>query len=575
MGIIKLNKNSTLVINFIKVFVIIMIICIVFCAFMFAASRRSFDTELRLDSSNVIDRLTNTADISFRNIEYVASKLNSDAHIQAYMYYSKAETLYPNIDGIMQNTLKLYKDMNRHIESIYVCSPVNATVFTTSEKYSMSDFHDSEVLSIADGLPVGSYAFIRDKENVFPNVITFIHKSSSDGNYGEIIINVTTESIVSTIVDTCDISGNFYILDEHGNVLYTKKTGMIGKPIQSNAVLKNFEMDTTPVLLHTDGKTNCVVLKKSSFFGWNYVHQNTIDNYARQLRLNNRILMFPIAAIFICGLIISLSITFYTYRPISQIIKIVQDPNSYLSYPKIKNEEVNIVASKTLLLINSNEKLKQSLNKKIALLNDAQLTMLQAQINPHFLYNVLNVLNGNIAEECGYNSKSIDMVLCLSKLLRYALNTDKIIVPVKQELSYLKKYVQLLKYRYTDLFCVEYEIDNAILECKILKMSLQPLVENCVEHGFANKTSGGIIKISGVKTDVGYSISVSDNGCGITNFDFQTLFNTDEQDINFNSGHIGLGCVIYRYRIVFNKNAEIKIDTAPENGTKITINIIE
>ena len=86
MGIIKLNKNSTLVINFIKVFVIIMIICIVFCAFMFAASRRSFDTELRLDSSNVIDRLTNTADISFRNIEYVASKLNTDAHIQAYMY---------------------------------------------------------------------------------------------------------------------------------------------------------------------------------------------------------------------------------------------------------------------------------------------------------------------------------------------------------------------------------------------------------------------------------------------------------------------------------------------------------
>ena len=185
------------------------------------------------------------------------------------------------------------------------------------------------------------------------------------------------------------------------------------------------------------------------------------------------------------------------------------------------------------------------------------------------------MLNGNIAEECGYNSKSIDMVLCLSKLLRYALNTDKIIVPVKQELNYLKKYVQLLKYRYTDRFCVEYEIDNAILECKILKMSLQPLVENCVEHGFANKTSGGIIKISGVKTDVGYSISVSDNGCGIINFDFQTLFNTDEQDINFNSGHIGLGCVIYRYRIVFNKNAEIKIDTAPENGTKITINIIE
>ncbi len=573
MDKIKFNKNSSLAMNFIKILIIIMIICVCFSAFMLSSSRRSFDAKLRLDSSNTIDRLVNVSDISFRNIEYILSKLNSDSPVQAYMYYSKSAPLYSNIDALMQNTLGLYKDMNRHIESIYVYSPVNNAVFTTTGEYPISDFQDGKALSLADDLPVGSYAFIRDKENVFPNVVTFIIKSNSDDNYGEVIINVTTESIVSTIVNTCDIRGDFYIIDSLGSVLYTKKTGMIGKSLDEN--LNQGELSPTPHLIYSNGKADCTVLGKSSFFNWSYVHRYIIDDYSRQLRINNRVLVFPIVAIFICGLLISLSIAFYTYRPIGQILKIVQNPYEYLSYQKTKNEDVNIVASKILMLISSNENLKQKLNNKIALLNSAQLNMLQAQINPHFLYNVLNVLNGNIVEECGYNSKSMDMVLCLSRILRYALNTDILIVSVKQELEYLKKYVQLLKYRYADRFCVEYEINSGILDCRILKMSLQPLVENCVEHGFANKQSGGIIKITGKKTDLGYSISVSDNGCGITDFDVESMLDMSELGINFNSEHIGLGSVIYRYKIVFNKNAEITVDTSPENGTKVTINIIE
>lgn len=573
MDKIKFNKNSSLAMNFIKILIIIMIICVCFSAFMLSSSRRSFDAKLRLDSSNTIDRLVNVSDISFRNIEYILSKLNSDSPVQAYMYYSKSAPLYSNIDALMQNTLGLYKDMNRHIESIYVYSPVNNAVFTTTGEYPISDFQDGKALSLADDLPVGSYAFIRDKENVFPNVVTFIIKSNSDDNYGEVIINVTTESIVSTIVNTCDIRGDFYIIDSLGSVLYTKKTGMIGKSLDEN--LNQGELSPTPHLIYSNGKADCTVLGKSSFFNWSYVHRYIIDDYSRQLRINNRVLVFPIVAIFICGLLISLSIAFYTYRPIGQILKIVQNPYEYLSYQKTKNEDVNIVASKILMLISSNENLKQKLNNKIALLNSAQLNMLQAQINPHFLYNVLNVLNGNIVEECGYNSKSMDMVLCLSRILRYALNTDILIVSVKQELEYLKKYVQLLKYRYADRFCVEYEINSGILDCRILKMSLQPLVENCVEHGFANKQSGGIIKVTGKKTDLGYSISVSDNGCGITDFDVESMLDMSELGINFNSEHIGLGSVIYRYKIVFNKNAEITVDTSPENGTKVTINIIE
>lgn len=576
MSRIKLKRNSALVINFMKIFALMVAICVVASAFMLGISKRNFEMKLKLDSSNAISRLTNVADIAFRNIEYASSKLCADAYVQAYMFYPTAIQLYSNISDIMSNTLQLYKGMNRHIESIYVYSEVSDSIFTTFGEFDASAFSDKDALSLIDGLPIGSYAFIREKENVYPNVITFIYKANSDDNFGAVIINVTTESIVSYIVDMCDISGSFYMLDKEGTILYTKKEDMINNRLSSYPILRNVSLTDSPTLIRTDDGVIGGVMSDSSFFDWSYVHLSLLEDYRNQLKANNLVLIFPLIMIFISGFLVSLSITVYTYRPIEQILKIAQDPQKYFTSGKSKseNDEVSIVAAKILMLISSNEKLNESLNNKISLLNSAQINMLQAQINPHFLYNALHILNGCIVLECGYNSKSSEMVVCLSQFLRYALKTDKILISIKQELNYLKKYVRLLEYRYTDQFSVVYDIDDNILDKNILKMSFQPLVENCIEHGFADKCSGGIITISAKKTDLGYKISVSDNGVGITNFDIASLFDTDERNITFNSDHIGLRSVIYRYKIVFSNNAEIKIESTPNVGTTITIEII-
>lgn len=576
MNNIQIKKNSALVINFIKILSMIIIVCVILSVFMYCISKNNFDTKINLDTKNTIQRLTSTADITFGNIEYASKKLYNDTYVQSYMFYPKSVQLYSDIDEYLNNTLRIYKDMNRHIESIYVYSDLNQKIFTTENEYDISEFSDKDVLNLTKNAPPGSYAFIRNKDYIYPNVISFIYKASSDNNSGEVIINVATQTIVSNIVDMCGVTDDFYIIDGNKNILYTKKEDMISTNLNSYPVFSNIKIPLSPTLISNHDTYNCFALNQSSLYNWEYAYISELNNYPEQLKINNRILIFPLIMIFLSGIIISISIAIYTYRPIKQIMTITQNPQKYLLSKKktITNDEVNIIASKILMLISDNKELNESLKNKILLLNDAHLKMLQAQINPHFLYNVLNVLNGNVVLECGYNSTSSEMILCLSQLLRYALKTDKILVSVKNELNYLKKYICLLKYRYADQFSVIYDIDDDVLNCKILKMSLQPLVENCIEHGFADKSSGGIITISAKKTETGFMLSVSDNGIGISNFDISSLYETNENDINFNSEHIGLKSVIYRYNIVFNRDALIKIDSLSNQGTTITIEII-
>ncbi len=553
-----------------------MIICIVLSGLVLQISKNNFDATLELNNYNTISRLTNAADISFRNMEYIVKKLYENPYVQAYMFYSDPKRLHYNVEEHIQSVLSAHKDLNRHIDSIYIYSEINDKFYTTEGEFTTEVFTDKEILSLTQANDSVSFAFMRKKENIYPNVITFIYKTVSDDKYGAIILNVVTSSIVNNITDMCDVYDDFYILDSDNKILWNKKEDIINTKIDSYPVFKNININDTCQLVKENMNYSCVASKSSLYYGWKYVNMVAVSDYDKQLKSNNTILILPLIMIFFSGLLASCLIAMYTYRPIERMVKVVQNPHNYFidRRKRYKHDEVDIVASKILMLIDSNEKLNESINNKVSLLNDTQLKMLQAQINPHFLYNVLNVLNGSIVAECGYNSNSSEMVMCLSHLLRYALKTDKILVPFKKELEYLKKYIQLLEYRYKNQFSVVYDIDNTVLDTEVLKMSLQPLVENCVEHGFADKHSGGLITIRAQETENGVQISVSDNGTGMTAFDQNFIFDSDEHKINFNSDHIGLKSVIYRYKIVFNDSADIKIQSNPSMGTTVIIDIV-
>lgn len=190
----------------------------------------------------------------------------------------------------------------------------------------------------------------------------------------------------------------------------------------------------------------------------------------------------------------------------------------------------------------------------------SELKALQAQIQPHFLFNALNT----IISFCRTDAlKARDLLTKLSVYLRTSFQTGDAFVPLEKELEHVKNYLDIEEARFSNRLEVKYDIEQGI-NCHVPPLILQPLVENSLKHGLANKTADGVICVTVKQLADFVSITVCDNGCGIDKEKLDDLLDTTSQ----NSG-VGLQNVISRIHFIY--DTEVSITSTLEKGTVITI----
>jgi two-component system sensor histidine kinase YesM len=199
---------------------------------------------------------------------------------------------------------------------------------------------------------------------------------------------------------------------------------------------------------------------------------------------------------------------------------------------------------------------KIKLNEK-----EAKIATLNAQIKPHFIYNTLNTINWMAMEN--NETKISKMVLSLSSILQYSFEDHEIVVHFTEEINWLKQYVYIMSTRFTGKFVVEYDLDPVLYNCYVPKLLLQPLVENSIIHGFHNRSSGGVILISGWIDGQDVYLSVIDNGCGISEQKAATLL----QDTN---SSIGCRNVDHKLKLIFGPQYGLEISSTENRGTTVT-----
>lgn len=226
------------------------------------------------------------------------------------------------------------------------------------------------------------------------------------------------------------------------------------------------------------------------------------------------------------------------------------------------NNEESITAQKKYLAIGLSQLISTQLeiskleNLK-AMARDAELKVLQNQINPHFLFNSLHAIAAFLRFDPG---KAREMVIDLSTYLRYNLeNTDKL-VPLEKELEQVRAYINIEKSRFPDRFNVFYNIEKNLENVKIPSLTIQPLVENSLKHGIFKKNEKGNVKISIEKKNGEYLVIIEDDGIGI---DKNVIDNLD-REIGKN---IGLKNVHSRLKLIYGRGLEIQ---RLEKGTKIS-----
>lgn len=265
-------------------------------------------------------------------------------------------------------------------------------------------------------------------------------------------------------------------------------------------------------------------------------------------------------------------VTLRTYQPVLSILHLLdQETAPQTMEASQRLDELFFIKNQLYTSKLKSQQLQTKLNLQMKQLSYAQIDALQAQIDPHFLYNTLDTINWMSIRKNGGKNAVSDMISSLGKLLQISLKKDSYLVSVREEIEHTKIYLELLEKRYQDRLHIQWNIDKSILDCQIVKLSLQPIVENSVMHGLRQKRYYGTIKIEGIHENGCGIISITDDGVGMSPEAMDLL----QKSLNEASddSHIGLRNVHKRFRLLFGDSYGITLASPFSQGNGLTVTV--
>ncbi len=289
-------------------------------------------------------------------------------------------------------------------------------------------------------------------------------------------------------------------------------------------------------------------------------------------------MLWVYALIFICNCIVILFISYWTtkriFDQIKYMIDVFDDAERGIFHTQEErhplNDEYSLVMNNVMHTFLNSSYLNMQLKEREALLESAELKALQLQINPHFLFNTLQSVELQARKILGRENDMSRILQNVSDILKYSLQSAKRTVTVETEIRYLKKYVEIQRFRFGETFIVYYEVDEKALQGQVFKLMLQPLVENSILHGVRNLERTGYIKVKVLRCGEELICSVTDNGRGFNRERINELYERihDEQ-----SESIGLTNVNRRLKLTYGESSELRIRSKEGIGTDIIFRI--
>ncbi len=321
-----------------------------------------------------------------------------------------------------------------------------------------------------------------------------------------------------------------------------------------------------------------ITFNTSSSTNWTVISIIPIDILYRSVSFLEVVILFTVIICLLLSLMIAMIISRNITRPISDLRELMRRAELgefNVQIPVKTTDEIGELSLSFNSMITKINNLIQTVYETKILKREAELNALQSQINPHFLYNTLQIMD-IIAEDEGI---FIIGSICkaLSKLFRYSINRGKEIVPISSEIEHLKNYIYIQKIRFKDKFEVIYNIDEYICDYRIIKLILQPLVENAILHGTEKKIGQCKIIISGVIKNDTIEICVEDTGVGMDENHLQKIRRSLNDEIihaetyTLSRGSIGIINVSARIKLYFGEQYGLQIDSNLNQGTKVKV----
>ena len=421
---------------------------------------------------------------------------------------------------------------------------------------------DGDWIFETDGGGIVSY---KSKNRNILSMIRVIKKKTDYSKLGILMVNID-EKTIREIFDSVggNLNSNFYVL--------MNDTLIFGPEEKENYdvsrdIIGSLKENETKIV--RSGENSMVYKKISSMIdGWTIAIETPLSSFSNSISYFDTIivLIVNIGMLILCWFFISRTVS----RPIQKMEEQMMYSKSIPENMEVDEEcedEITNLKRTYNNLLNSIRKLLERTKEEEKIIRKNELDLILEQINPHFLYNTLDVISGLTL--IGDQDKSFQMTQALGRFYRNSLNSGCQVILVREELDIIKSYMTIINIRYDNEISIEYEVDESLLDILMLKLILQPLVENAVHHGMRQKEGKGELRISVQALDDRLmEVSVRDNGVGIPEDKIRLILEGGYK--NSKSG-FGLHSVKQRVELFYGVEDAVSISSQPGCWTEVRV----
>ena len=433
-------------------------------------------------------------------------------------------------------------------------------------------FDKSVYSNLKDGYAISQPHVNTLYQNKYPWVVTIAKKEYSNLFSQQVFVAIDFRfSSIAKYIDKVSIGqrGYCYIVNSKGQIIYHPQQQMLFSGLK--------EENTSEISELSDGihrkKDNIYNISSLDSCNWKIVGVSFNDEITQAVK--SQVVVGLIFALFFSAFmsaVIYFLLSRTVTRPVRRLVASMQKFEKQAETFEYKADMSNVAEFQTLstsfehmvLMIQS---LVEKVHNEEIVLRKTELKALQAQINPHFLYNTLDSIQWMCEQD---NSKdAVKMVGALAKLFRISISHGNEFITISDELKHAESYLIIQSYRYKNQFTYSFDVDKSILDCMCNKITIQPFIENAIYHGLDRMVDEGEIKIIVERRGKDIAIIVKDNGLGMTEEQCKAVLQKGRSD----SKGIGVKNVDDRLKIYFGEEYGITIDSELDVGTTVTIKI--
>lgn len=529
----------------------------------------------------IIQQMNQNIDSYIDYMENIAYLISSNEDVQDYLFDEKIDN-----EGRYRilNQFQTILDSRSDIRNVGIISKNGRMLINDGSKSVNQDLdlNTQEWYATALEKPNGPILTSSHVQHIIsgerPWVITLsrgIRDRSGSGEKEGVFFIDLNYSAISGLCDqsTVGTKGYAFILDAKGNIVYHPQQQQLYNELQTENISLIVDTDEDTVLTGTGNDGKLYSISRSEKTGWTVVDCTNVKELLSKSRQAQSVYVLTAIILVIVALLFSRFMARSITLPIQKLrdsMKKVQEGDFSVSDVVVdsKNEIGSLTKSFDVMTHRIHELMEQNVHEQEEK-RKSELKALQSQINPHFLYNTLDSIIW--MAEGKKNEEVVLMTASLARLLRQSISNEDEVVPIANEVEYARGYLTIQKMRYKDKLEFQIEVDSSILYIPLIKLVLQPIIENAIYHGLKYKESKGLLIVKGFMKDGNAVLQVIDDGVGM---DEETLAHIyDKHKVNYHSNGVGVYNVQKRLKLYYGEDYGITYTSELGKGTTATITI--